>query len=119
MTENKVHTIDAKGVALGRVASIVAVTLRGKTTPSFERNKTPHGETVKVINASKLVLTGQKSQTKSYSKYSGYPGGLKFVSYEKVIEKHGFKEIIKKAVYGMLPNNKLRPILMKNLVVED
>ncbi len=112
------HTIDASGKKIGRVASEAAVLLRGKDTPAFERNVAP-SVTVRIVNASKVSVTAAKLKNKNYKRYSGYPGGLKHTTMERTVEKKGYEEVFKKAVYGMLPANKLRPIFMKNLMVTE
>lgn len=108
--------IDAKNRALGRVASKAAILLRGKDKPSFTPNKTP-GVKVKIISIDKVKLSGNKLEQKTYSRYSGYPGGLKKIPMKKIYENKP-EEIFKKAVWGMLPKNKLRKIFMKNLIFE-
>lgn len=113
------HVIDAQGKSLGRIASGAAAILRGKSEATFERNKTPISTTVKIVNAKGVKLSGEKELTKRYDRYSGHPGGLKSLSVAHVSEKKGRAEIIKKAVHGMLPKNKLRPILMKNLSITE
>jgi large subunit ribosomal protein L13 len=111
------HTIDAQGKKLGRVASEAAVLLMGKNTPEFVRNAIPE-VTVTIENASKLDLSEARLAETSRT-YSGYPGGLKETSRAKLIEKKGFGEALRKAVYGMLPANKLRARMMKNLVISE
>lgn len=112
------HTIDAKGKAPGRVATEVAVLLMGKNRTDFARNRIPEIE-VEVNSSSAMSLDQKKLKDKEYYRYSGYPGGLKTESMEKVIEKKGAKEVLRRAVYGMLPKNKLRPRMMKNLKIND
>lgn len=112
------HTIDATGKKLGRVATEVAVLLMGKDTPDFKRN-VPADVKVNVTNASKLDITPKKMETKEYKRYSGYPGGLKTRKMSQEVAKHGYSETIKKAVYGMLPSNKLRAVIMKNLIITE
>ena len=114
----KTHTIDATGKRLGRVASEAAKIIMGKNSVSFMRNVAP---SVKVVieNASKIHVTEKKMRSKQYKRYSGYPGGLSMKSMSQVIAEKGFKEIFRKAVYGMLPTNKLRPTMIKNLVVKE
>ena len=105
--------VDAEGQALGRVASEVAKLLRGKHKPNFA----PHmdtGDNVVVINAAKIQLTGNKLQQKEYFRYTGYPGGEKFTSAEELLE-HNPEFVIKKAVKGMLPKNKMGDKLMTNI----
>lgn len=101
----KWYIVDAEGKALGRVASEVARILRGKHKPVF----TPHvdtGDYVIVINAEKVVLTGKKPKQKLYTRHSGYPGGLKTMSYDQLL-KDKPELAIEKAVRGMLPHNRL------------
>ncbi len=112
------YTIDASDKTLGRTASGIAKLLMGKDSASFERN-TVAGNKVVVTNASKLKISTTKMKTKTYSSYSGYPGGLKERTMERVIEKKGYSEIFRKAVYGMLPINKLRDKMIKNLTISE
>ncbi len=97
--------IDATDIVLGRLASHAAAILRGKHKPTFA----PHvdtGDFVIVVNAGKVALTGQKLQKKMAYRHSGYPGGLKAVSYEELLERNPVRAI-EKAVRGMLPKNSL------------
>ena len=97
--------IDATDVVLGRLASHAAALLRGKHKPTFA----PHvdmGDFVVSVNADKVALTGQKLQKKMAYRHSGYPGGLKAVSYEELLEKNPVRAV-EKAVRGMLPKNSL------------
>lgn len=107
--------IDADGQVLGRVASLIAATLRGKTKPEF----TPHmdtGDNVIVINAEKVVLTGNKASQKEYFRHTGYPGGERFKTVaEALVNDPTF--IVTNAVKGMLPKNKLGRKLLTNLRV--
>ncbi len=105
--------VDAEGHSLGRVATKVATYLRGKHKPEFS----PHmdtGDNVVVINAAKVELTGNKLQQKEYFRYTGYPGGERFTSAEDMLD-HDPTFLIKNAVKGMLPKNKLSSKLMTNL----
>jgi len=107
--------IDADGAILGRLASNVASRLRGKNNPLF----TPHvdtGESVIIINAEKISLTGRKLEQKRYYRHSGYTGGLKEITAKKLLEKKP-EDIIRFAVKGMLPKNKLGTQLYKKLKV--
>ena len=116
-TDRKWHLIDANGKTLGRLASRVAMILRGKHKPTF----TPHvdtGDFVIVVNAGKVNLTGKKWKDKLYIHHSGYPGGLKSISAEKMKEKKP-ERLITMAVQGMLPKNKLGRKLLKKLKVYD
>ena len=114
----KDHTIDANGKSLGRVATEAAILLRGKNQADFEKHIAGTAK-VKIINASKIKLLNDKPNTKYYKHYSGYPGGMKKEVMAHVITKKGYGEIFRKAVYGMLPGNKLRPMMMKNLTIVD
>ena len=111
------YTIDASGKKLGRTASAVAAILMGKNRTDATRSSVAPVE-VKVVHASKLLLDDRKRATKTYQRYSGYPGGLKTHSMEKVIESKGHTELLRKAVHGMLPNNRLRAQRMKGLTIE-
>lgn len=109
------HLIDASGRVLGRLATEVAVLLRGKHKPIFS----PHldvGDFVVVINAEKIVLTGKKLKEKVYHRHSGYPGGLKTTSAEQMLRKHPTR-IVEFAVRGMLPRTKLGEALFHKLKV--
>jgi|SRR3989344_1399082 len=110
------HTIDAQGKTLGRIASTVAVLLRGKSLPTFRTNVLPNVK-VRVINADKLNILEKKMRGKEYARYTGYPGGLLKETLEDVIAKKGTKEAIRRAVHGMLPSNKLRKEILKNLTI--
>jgi large subunit ribosomal protein L13 len=114
----KIIEIDATGKVLGRLASEVAIALRGKDEPSFERHILSTN-TVKISNASKVKFTGTKMTGKIHSKYSGYPGGLSHLRLEQLIAKKGFAEPLRLAIYGMLPGNKLRAKMMNNLIITE
>ncbi|MBI2618446.1 50S ribosomal protein L13 [Candidatus Kaiserbacteria bacterium] len=111
------HTIDAQGKSIGRVASEVAHVLMGKHAPSFEK-RCVADVSVKIINSALLNISPKKILQKTYTRYSGYPGGLKTETLGRVILKKGHREVLRKAVYGMLPGNKLRSKRMKNLIIE-
>ncbi len=108
----KWHLIDADGQVLGRMATRIADLLRGKGKAEF----TPHmdtGDFVVVINAAKVKLTGKKDLQKTYTRYSGYPGGLKTIPVARVRERHP-ERLVEHAVAGMMPKNKLgRALLLK------
>ena len=111
--ERKWFLIDAEGKVLGRVAARVASILRGKEKAIFA----PHqevGDYVVVINADKIVVTGRKAQQKQYHHHTGYPGGLKTVNFEKLIEKHPSSPL-ELAIKGMLPKGPLGRKLLKNV----
>ena len=115
-TANKLWVlIDAEGQTLGRLASKVAILLRGKHKPNF----TPHvdcGDNVVVVNASKVNLTGKKWEDKTYIRYTGYPGGQRTLTANQLFDKNP-STIIEKSVKGMLPKNKLGAALFRNLHV--
>ncbi|HDQ16828.1 MAG TPA: 50S ribosomal protein L13 [Candidatus Vogelbacteria bacterium] len=111
-----IKTIDAENQSLGRIASQAAVFLRGKDNVTFQRNIIPPVK-IKIINASKVKLTGKKIDQKLYRHHSGYPGGLKEEKIRKVIERLGHEVLLKRAIQRMLPNNKLRPQMMKRLII--
>jgi len=103
--ERRWHVIDATDVVLGRLASQAAVLLRGKHKPTFA----PHvdtGDFVIIINAGKVALTGAKREQKKAYRHSGYPGGLRAVTYAELLEKNPARAV-EKAVRGMLPKNTL------------
>jgi len=107
--------VDAEGETLGRLASKVAKMLRGKHKTNF----TPHvdcGDNVVIINAEKIVLSGNKWDTKTYLRYTGYPGGQRSTSVSELLKKHP-ERIVEKAVKGMLPKNRLGADLFRNLKV--
>ena len=107
--------LDASDISLGRTASVVAGLLRGKHKSNF----TPHvdcGDNVVVINADKIKLTGDKWSQKGYISHSGYPGGQKIITADKLHKKNNIK-LVENAVKGMLPKNKLGAELFRNLKV--
>ena len=109
------HVIDAENVILGRLAVQVANLLRGKHKPQFA----PHmdvGDFVIIVNASKVALSGSKKTTKMAYRHSGYPGGLSQTPYGELLEKDA-RKAIEKAVWGMLPKNKLGRQMLKKLKV--
>ena len=107
--------IDATDVVLGRLASHAAALLRGKHKATFA-NHIDSGDFVIVINAEKVALTGQKLQKKMAYRHSGYPGGLKSVNYEELLEKNPVRAV-EKAIRGMLPKNSLGAAQLKKLKV--
>lgn len=112
------HTIDAKGRALGRVASEAAAILNAKDSIHFVKNRVAD-VSVKIINASQIKVTGKKMDESVHKSYSGFPGGLKEMPLKYVAEKKGFSELLKHAVLGMLPKNRLQDIRIKNLTIEE
>ncbi len=113
--KRQTQIIDASGKILGRLATEVATILMGKKKPMF----VPYldtGDFVVVTNASKVKLTGKKMQEKKYTRHSGYPGGLRVETFDKmIVRKPTF--VIEHAVKGMLPNNKLGKAMIKKLTV--
>ena len=103
--ERKWLLIDAEGATLGRLATTAAMALRGKNKPQYTPNADT-GDFVVVINADKVILTGNKMDQKRYWRYSGYLGGLKFESFKEAMEKHP-ERVIEHAVKGMLPKTTL------------
>lgn len=113
--ERKWYVIDAEGKPLGRVASKAAHILRGKHKATF----TPHidcGDYVIIVNASKVLLTGNKLEDKKYYNHSQYPGGLRVRTAKEMVEKYP-EEMVEKAVKGMLPKNRLGRAMYKKLFV--
>ncbi len=112
-TTIKVHHIDASGKVLGRLASEIAVLLRGKHKVDFSYHL-PMGDRVVVSNVDKMKVTGKKLKDKIYYRHSGYPGGLKSRTLEEMMAKDP-AEVLRLAVYRMLPKNKLRDRLIRRL----
>ncbi|HEY4518154.1 MAG TPA: uL13 family ribosomal protein [Candidatus Paceibacterota bacterium] len=110
--------IDATGMSLGRVASMAAKALRGKDSAAFQRHTLP-GVNVKITNAKSMRVLERKLINKKYARYSGYPGGLRFESLQDLVAAKGYREAIREAIHGMIPNNKLRPEIMKNLTITE
>ena len=113
--EHQWYLVNAEGKVLGRLATKLADLLRGKTKPTY----TPHldtGDFVVVVNAGKVALTGKKIKDKMYYHYTGYPGGIKEISAEKLLAKKP-TEMIRIAVKGMLPKNSLGRQMLRKLKV--
>jgi large subunit ribosomal protein L13 len=107
--------IDAEGAPLGRLATVVAATLRGKHKTNF----TPHvdcGDNVVIINAEKISLSGNKWSDKEYVRYTGYPGGQRFTTAQEMVKKNPIG-LVEHAVRGMLPKSRLGRALYKNMHV--
>lgn len=118
-TQNtKKSTIDASGMTIGRVASEAAKMLMGKDEATFERHVITGGS-VTIENAGKIKIDPRKLESVQYAQYSGYPGGLRYESLAQVLEKKGIEEVLRRAVYGMLPANRLRVEIMKKLSVTE
>ena len=114
--ERQEHSIDATDKVLGRLASEIAILLRGKNKPSYQ----PHldcGDIVKVTNAGKIKLTGKKAEQKQYHRYSGFPGGIHS---ESMRDKRANRpaDLLRDSVRLMLPDNKLRKSMLKRLIIE-
>lgn len=114
----KVHKIDATGKTLGRVASAAAKALMGKTEVDYAANKVADVE-VHIENASKTKMSEKRLNETLHETYSGQPGGFKVKTNSKIMEKKGWAGLYELAVYGMLPNNKLRSQMMKRLTITD
>ncbi len=114
--DRNTHIVDATGQSLGRLATRVAVLLRGKEKPEFEHH-IDAGDMVTVKNFKKVRITGKKMEQKTYYRHSRYLGGLKSRTLKESFDREP-KEILRKAVWGMLPKNKLRSEQIKRLHVE-
>ena len=113
--ERKWYVVDAEGKHLGRLATEIVRVLRGKNKPHY----TPHvdvGDFVVVVNADRVAVTGRKAQQRVYRRHSGYPGGMKETSYEQMLARKP-TEVIRKAVYGMMPKTRLARKQFKKLKI--
>jgi large subunit ribosomal protein L13 len=113
--ERKWYVVDAEGKHLGRLATEIVRVLRGKNKPQY----TPHvdvGDFVVVVNADKVAVTGRKAEQRVYRRHSGYPGGMKETSYEQMLARKP-TEILRKAVYGMMPKTRLARKQFKKLKI--
>ena len=114
--ERKWFVIDAEGVVLGRLASIVAVRLRGKHKPMY----TPHidcGDHIVIINADKVQLTGNKLADKTYYRHTGYPGGIRSTTAGKILDGKHPERVVEKAVQRMIPKGPLGRQVLRKLKV--
>jgi len=114
--KRETHIIDATGKVLGRLASEIAILLMGKHKPNYDPSK-DMGDVVIVKNVNKMKLTGKKLEKEIYYRHSGYIGGLKEIPIKRIFKKNP-EFLLKKAVYGMLPKNKLRKRMIKRLKFE-
>ena len=115
---NTIYTIDARGKKLGRIATEAASVLMGKHTAAYSRNKT--GTCAVIIeNAKEMDIANKKQTEKKYFRYSGYPGGLKEECMEEIIRKKGYSEVLKRAITGMLPKNKLQKQMLAKLIINE
>jgi large subunit ribosomal protein L13 len=112
------YTIDAKGRAVGRVATEAAEILRGKNTAEFARNIAPAVK-LTIINASQAKFDENRLDVRYHKHYTGHPGGMRVTTHAATIAKKGAAELFRLAIHGMIPGNKLRPIIMKNLIITD
>jgi len=112
------YTLDAENKKLGRLATEIAVLLMGKNKIDFARNVMPDAQ-VDVKNASKMSITDKKAESTIYRTFSGYPGGLTIKPLSKVAAQRGFSEALRRTVSGMLPKNKLRSRMLKNLNITE
>jgi large subunit ribosomal protein L13 len=113
--ERQWHVIDASGQILGKLATEAAKLLMGKHKPTFSRHLDT-GDFVVIINAEKVRFTGKKAEQKLYRSHSGYPGGLKAVSLERMMATNPVR-VVERAVKGMLPRNRLGAQMIKKLKV--
>lgn len=112
----KTHKINVDGETLGRVSVVIANLLRGKNKPDFAPHKDV-GDFVLIQNIDKIRVTGRKASQKIYYRHSGYPGGLKQITYKELIKKDPTK-VLRSSVMGMLPKNKLRSKMIRRLKIE-
>ncbi len=113
--ERKIHKIDAKNKAVGRLATQIALLLRGKHKSEYA----PHidmGDIVEVVNIGQLKFSGKKLEQKKYYRHSGYPGGLKETALKDLFKKNP-AEVLRRAVRQMLPANRLRQKMLKRLII--
>lgn len=115
--QRKTHQIDASNKILGRLASRISLLLTGKNKANYQPNK-DQGDVVIINNASKIKVSGNKMTQKIYYRHSGYPGGLKTRKMKEIFEKNP-AQLLEKAVYNMLPKNKLRAGRMKRLQINN
>ncbi len=113
--ERKIHKMDAEGESVGRLASRIAIILRGKNKPEYVPNQ-DMGDIVEVTSIEKLKFTGKKLDQKKYYRYSGYQGGLKETKMKDLLENNP-AEILRRAVREMLPPTKLRKGMLKRLII--
>lgn len=114
-TQSATRSFDASGKTLGRLATEIAIALRGKDKATFAPNKIV-GDVVVVTNAKQIHITGNKVDQKTYYKHTGYLGNMKSITLKQLIAKDP-TEPLRRAVYGMLPDNRLRKELMKRLTI--
>ena len=115
--EKKIYTIDATGLKMGRVATKATALLIGKNRVDYARNKVFNTQVI-IENASRLDIFEGKLKT-AYTRYSGYPGGLHEMSMEQIIDKKGKGGLLKIAISGMIPRNKLKAKIIRNLIIKE
>jgi large subunit ribosomal protein L13 len=113
--DKKWYVVDASGKTLGRLSTVIADALRGKRKTIYTPN-IDTGDFVVVVNAEKVVVTGRKTEQKMYYRHSGYPGGIKSESFARLISRRP-EEVVRRAVKGMLPHNKLGAAQLRKLKV--
>lgn len=113
--KRKVHTIDATDKILGRLATEIAVLLRGKHTPAFDPTL-DCGDAVEIVNVDKMKVTGNKMEDKLYRHHTGYKGHLKEETLAHLWERKGPEDVLKRAVWNMLPKNRTRKRIMTRLL---
>ncbi|EGV66445.1 hypothetical protein CANTEDRAFT_100734 [Yamadazyma tenuis ATCC 10573] len=114
------HHVDVAGDhrTLGRLASSIAIALQGKHKPTFSPNR-DHGDYVVVTNCAHLKITGNKLQDKTYWSHTTRPGSLNLIPMQRMIDNKGYNEVLRRAVKGMIPKNKLRLVRMDRLKLYD
>lgn len=117
LTNERTHTIDATGKRLGAIATEAASVLLGKNNPDFTKHLVAP-VTVTITNASKMDITEKKAK-EVYQRYSGYPGGLYSETFAHLGQRRGYAEPLRRTIAGMLPTNKLKKPMLKNLVITE
>jgi large subunit ribosomal protein L13 len=112
------YTIDAQGKKIGRIASQAAAYLLGKSMTSFAKNEVADAQ-VEIINADKADITTRKKANDTYVTYTGFRGGLNSETLGELIKRRGMTEVFRRTVYRMLPNNRLRDLRIKNLIIKE
>lgn len=112
------YTIDAQGKKIGRIASQAAAYLLGKSMTSFAKNEAADAH-VEIVNAGKADVTARKKAHDTYVTYTGFRGGLESETLGELITRRGMSEVLRRAIYRMLPNNRLRDVRIKNLTIKD
>lgn len=112
------HTIDARDQKIGRIASQAASILMGKNLTTFAKN-TVTPDSVTIVNAKLAEITATKKAKTTYVTYTGYRGGLNKETLSHLIERSGYGEVLRRAIYRMLPDNKLRSLRMKKLIIKE